>query len=329
MNPHAQHRTALGMLLIANLFWGLSFPLIKAIVYEHQQLVPESGNWFITSMTIAPRFLLASLVLLLLAGRRFLATTRNELKQGLGLGVFAACGMLFQNDGLQFTSASTSAFLTQLYAIMIPVYVAVRARRGPTPIVWVACVLVLAGVGTLARFDWAEMHLGRGELETLVSSFFFMGQILLLENRKFVGNRVLPVTTVMFLVQGSAFSAMALLTAPQPSAVLVPWTSGVWVTFVLLLTLFCTLGAYLLMNRWQPSITATEAGLIYCTEPLFASAMALVLPALFSRWAGIDYPNEMLTINLFVGGGLITLANVLVQLRGRRSRNEGAPAPPS
>jgi drug/metabolite transporter (DMT)-like permease len=69
------------------------------------------------------------------------------------------------------------------------------------------------------------------------------------------------------------------------------------------------------MNKWQPSITATEAGLIYCTEPIFTSVMALFLPALLSAWAGFNYPNETLTWHLLLGGGLITAANVLIQLR--------------
>ena len=91
--------------------------------------------------------------------------------------------------------------------------------------------------------------------------------------------------------------------------------AGVNVEVVGLLTLFCTLGSFTLMVRWQPHITATEAGLIYCIEPVFASVMALFLPALFSRWAGFDYANETLTWQLLVGGGLITLANVLLQLK--------------
>jgi drug/metabolite transporter (DMT)-like permease len=315
MNPRAEHRTALAMLLLANLFWGLSFPVIKSLVYEHQQLIPGSGTWFITAMTVAPRFVLGALVLFLIAGRQLRGLTALEVRQGLALGAFAAMGMLFQNDGLQFTSASTSAFLTQLYAIMIPVYVALRARKAPALVVWVACILVLAGVGLLANFNWREMHLGRGEIETLVSSFFFMGQILVLEHKGFGANRVMPVTTVMFVTIAILFSGMALMTAPAPSDVLVPWASGPWVFFMILLTGFCTIGAYILMNKWQPKITATEAGLMYCTEPLFALAMALFLPGIFSRLAGIDYPNESLTWNLFIGGGLITLANVLVQMR--------------
>jgi hypothetical protein len=69
------------------------------------------------------------------------------------------------------------------------------------------------------------------------------------------------------------------------------------------------------MNLWQPKITATEAGLIYCVEPIFGSTMALFFPAVFSVWAGVNYPNETATWTLLVGGGLITLANVVIQLK--------------
>lgn len=315
MNPRATHHTALLMLVLANLFWGLSFPLIKAIGAEQMQLIPESGNWFVTAMCIAPRFLLGVAFMAAISRAQLANATRNEVRQGLLLGASASCGMLFQTDGLQFTSASVSAFLTQFYALMIPIYVAARARRWPRPVVWVCSVLVLAGVAVLSGFNFSELHLGRGELETLVSSGFFMWQILVLEHRGFAGNRVLPVTTVMFAVEAVVFTVMALLTAPTPAAVLVPWTSLPWLTFTIVLTGFCTIGSFTLMNKWQPSITATEAGLIYCTEPIFTSVMALFLPGLFSAWAGFHYANETLTANLLIGGSLITAANVLIQLR--------------
>lgn len=308
-------RTALALLLLAIFFWGLSFPLIKSLALTHQALLPASNSWFITAMTVAPRFVLGVVVLLALARAQLANLTRREVAQGLLLGGTAALGMLFQNDGLQFTSASTSAFLTQFYAILIPLWLAWRHRRNPGATVWGACALVVAGVAVLARVDPRELHLGRGELETLLSSVFFMGQILVLGSPRFAGTRVLAVTTVMFAAEAVAFSGLALVTAPSPADVLVPWTSGPWLGFTVLLTVFCTLGSYLLMNRWQPVITTTEAGLLYCTEPLFASAMALFLPALFSAWAGIAYANETLTWHLLAGGGLVTAANVLIELR--------------
>lgn len=315
MTPRATHHTALAMLLLANLFWGLSFPLIKAIGAAQAQLIPDSGNWFITAMCIAPRFLLGAAFMLVISRAQLATTTRSEVHQGFFLGLSASCGMLFQTDGLQFTSASTSAFLTQFYALMIPIYVAARARQWPRPIVWMCSVLVLAGVAVLSNFNFRDLHLGRGELETLISSGFFMWQILVLENKRYTGNRVLPVTTVMFATEAAIFTVMAFATAPSPGDVLVPWTNGPWLAFTVVLTVFCTIGSFTLMNKWQPAITATEAGLIYCTEPIFTSVMALFLPGIFSAWAGFHYANETLTWHLLLGGGLITAANILIQLR--------------
>ena len=97
------------MLVLANLFWGLSFPLIKAVMLAQQLALPASGTWFITACTVAPRFLLATGVLLLVLWKKLGSFTRLEIRQGVLLGVTTGAGMLFQNDGLQFTAASVSA----------------------------------------------------------------------------------------------------------------------------------------------------------------------------------------------------------------------------
>jgi drug/metabolite transporter (DMT)-like permease len=307
------------MLVVANFFWGLSFPVIKSILLLHERLVPTAGPWFSTFYTVAPRFLLATLVLVAWQGRGCWRVTAGELRQGVVIGLFAALGMMFQNDGLQFTAASTSAFLTQFYAIMIPVWLAVRTRRNPGWIIWTCCALVLAGVAILGQFNWRTFHLGRGEVETLISSVFFMGQILWLERKEFVANRPGQLTLVMFATEAVFFAVAAVATAPDLPTLLVPWTSLPWLSFTVVLTVFCTLGAFGLMNTFQPRITATEAGLVYCIEPIFGSVMALFLPALFSVWAGISYANETATWTLVVGGGLITMANVLLQVGARKA----------
>lgn len=312
----AEHTRALLMLLVANFFWGLSFPLIKSIVLLHEKLIPgTAGTWFSSVYAVAPRFALAVVLMLLLRPLDIWRATPREWQQGVMLGLFSAGGMLLQNDGLQYTAASTSAFLTQFYAILIPVWVAVRSRRNPGALIWVCCALVLAGVAILGRFDWQELRFGRGEVETLLCSLFFMGQILTLERSDFADNRPMPLTFVMFVTQAAIFGLLAVVMAPSANALLVPWTSPAWLGFTVTLALLCTYGSYTLMNTWQPKITATEAGLIYCIEPIFGTLMALLLPALFSVWAAIHYPNETATWTLLVGGGLITIANVLLQLR--------------
>lgn len=310
----AEHTRALLMLLLANFFWGLSFPLIKAIVLLHAKLLPEAGTWFSTIYTVAPRFALATIILAVLRPGCWRATA-GEWRQGLTIGLFASAGMLFQNDGLQFTAASTSAFLTQFYAILIPVWLAVRSRRNPGVLVWTCCALVFVGVAILGEFRWQDLHFGRGEWETLLSSVFFMGQILTLGRKDFATSRPGQVTFVMIATQAVVFIVLTAVIAPSPGALLVPLASPAWIGFTVTLTVFCTLGAYSLMNAWQPKISTTEAGLIYCVEPIFGSVMALFLPALFSVWAGISYANETATWTLLVGGGLITLANILLQLK--------------
>jgi drug/metabolite transporter (DMT)-like permease len=302
------------MLLLANLFWGVSFPVIKSLGLLHARLIPDSGSWFSTFYSIAPRFLLALLLLLVWQGWGFWRMRWLEVKQGVIIGLFAAGGMLFQVDGLQFTAASTSAFLTQFYAIMIPLYLAVRTRRRPPLVVWISCAAVLAGVAILGQFDWRQLSFSRGEWETLLCSVFFMGQILWLEKPEFAANRVPKLTLVMFATEAAVFWLLAGLTAPDAATLIIPWTSPGWLALTATLTIFCTLGAFLLMNTWQPKITATEAGLIYCVEPIFGSALALFVPGLISVWVGINYPNETATSALLIGGGLITVANILIQL---------------
>ncbi|MSU49990.1 MAG: DMT family transporter [Opitutus sp.] len=319
--PHSAERTrALLMLLLANFFWGLSFPLIKAIVLLHGRLLPEAGTWFLTVYSVAPRFVLATAILAVL-GRGCWRATPREWQQGVIIGLFASAGMLFQNDGLQFTAASTSAFLTQFYAILIPVWLAMRSRQNPGLLVWTCCALVLVGVALLGRFDpfdqltasGRELRFGRGEWETLLSSLFFMGQILTLGRKDYATNRPGQITFVMIATQALVFVVLAGFTTPNFHALSTPLTSPAWLGLTTILTVFCTLGAFSLMIAWQPKITTTEAGLIYCVEPIFGSAMALFLPAWLSVWAGIDYANETATRALLVGGGLITLANVLLQ----------------
>jgi drug/metabolite transporter (DMT)-like permease len=311
--PHPQHRRAILMLAATTVFWGLSFPVIKALLALSRALLPDAGTWFVTMAALAPRFALAAALMLVFRAGRGGRPTRAEARQGLGIGLFAAGGTLLQTDAMQYTSASTSAFLTQFYAILIPVWLALRERRNPGAVIWAGCALVLLGVGILGRFDWRTFTLGRGEWETLLSSFFFMGQILWIERREFAGARPASTTLVMFSVQSAVFLALAALAAPGARSFLVPWRSPAWVGLTLALTVVCTIGAFWIMNTWQPRIPASQAGLIYSIEPVLASVFALFLPALFSAWGSINYPNESPTSSILIGGGLIVFANIMVQ----------------
>jgi drug/metabolite transporter (DMT)-like permease len=307
------HSKAVRILLFCTALWGVSFPTMKALEAVQETLLPDANSWFITALGILYRFGIAGLILVVIFWRDLKTLSRRELEQGLILAGFGAGGMAFQMDGLAYTAASTSAFLTQGYCVFIPLWIAVTHGRHPSVKTLASIALVVTGVAVLARISLHSLTLKRGELETLIASLMFTGQILSLEHPRYRENRSGNFSTVMFLGMTLLCVPLVMATAPSAAACLHAYASLPACGFLAVLIVFCTLIAYTMMNYWQRHITATEAGLIYCLEPAFASLFALFLPALFSRWSGIHYANEQFTLRLLIGGGLVTAANILVQ----------------
>lgn len=303
------------MLAAATIFWGLSFPIMKSLALLQQQLVPGISSWFSSSVIVIARFGISALLIGLVCIPTIRQLTRLEISQGLGLGLFGSLGLIFQMDGLNYTHASTSAFLTQAYVAILPFIAAVRERRPPTARVLACTALMIIGIAILNRTDPRDLRLGRGELETLIGSFFFTGQILWLERPIYAKNNVNHFSFIMFLVTAAVAAPLAFATMKNPADFAQSFNSLPVIILVLALVLFCTMTAYMMMNRWQPHVTATEAGLLYCIEPVFASLFALFLPALISTATNINYANETLTWTLLTGGSIIIAANVLLQLK--------------
>ncbi len=303
---------AIQILILATGLWGLSFPATKALQSTQQQLLEEPSTWFLAAILTVYRFGLAAIVLLVISARTLRKMTRLELEQGLGLGLFGGAGILLQVDGLAHTAASTSAFLTQGTCLFIPLWLALRHWRPPSLRVAGGCALVIAGAAVLAGVDWQNLSLGRGEWETIAAAAFFAGQILWLAKPEYEGNNANHFSLVMLATMSAMCAPVAVLTSDHLSDLWLAWESWPAVVFLLILTLPCTLGAYMMMNYWQRHVTPVQAGLIYCMEPVFTSAYALFLPAIFSVWAGVNYPNEILTRSLVIGGAFILAANLLV-----------------
>jgi drug/metabolite transporter (DMT)-like permease len=307
-----QSRAAL-MLVVTTFAWGISFPLGKGAMMAQQAVAPAATSVALAASLLAVRFAISLLPqLLALRGPGARATTRAEWSQGLGIGLFGGLGILVQTDGLAHTSASTAAFLTQGYCVWIPLFLAMRHRRMPGLRVLAAVALVMAGVYVLSGARLGELHIGRGELEVLISSFLFAGQILWLDRPRYAGNRMGRVSAVMFgaVALLSAAGAVA-ATRGDPRILLAPLATPALAGATLVLAVVCTWIPFSLMNRWQPHLDATRAGLIYCAEPVFGSLFALCLPAWISPLLQIAYANESPGLSLLAGGAAILVANIL------------------
>jgi len=320
MNPYpliepALHRRAVLWLMAGTAAWGLSFPVQKMLTMVQQALVPEAGTWFLTSWIICLRSLMAAVVLGIWKPSLLRGMTREEVRQGLLLGLIGGLGLMLQADGLAHTTASTSAFLTQAYCVILPLWHCFSRRSAPGWKLVISTGLVLWGISILSGFDWRTLAMGRGEWETLGAAAAFTFQIILLERPRYQTNRAMPVTLLMFVGFAAWSAPVAVANAPRLpdlwNVIATPAAMG----HLGFLALVCTVFAYGIMNLWQPKVSATEAGLIYCVEPVCAALYALFLPGILSLWTGVTYANETLTTTLIAGGLLITLANLLLQLK--------------
>ena len=317
-------RKAVLRLTLATAAWGLSFPTAKAVMQAQAASAPGHTEWFHAALILFNRMALATLIMLALLGARRRGFTRLEVRQGLELGLFGGLGMLLQTDAQNYIAASTSAFFTQFTCVFVPLTVAMRSRRMPSMFVIVACMLVMIGCVILSGVELGKIHLGRGEWETIVGAALFTGQILCLERVRFHGNDSGRTSAMMFAVKGALVAIFVV--AGGSRAALNIYTSPAVLVLTLLLAVVCTVYSYFTMTHWQPRVTSTQAGLIYATEPVFASAWALFLPGWFSGFAGIRYANEHLTWQIFAGGGLILVANLLLIARPEKPPH-GDPAP--
>ena len=316
---------ARGMLLFATLLWGLSFPLLRGIELAQQAVAPHVANETLACADIFVRFGTAAFLFLPIFGRGLLNVTRLELSQGIGLGLFAGTGLYLQNLGLAWTDASVSAFLTQLYTLIIPLIVAFRDRRRPTGRVFLACALVLAGAALLSPGLLTHFVLGPGEVLTLICAGFFAAQIVWVERPIYVFNRSGPVTLIMLIT----ICLVSLVAYPFMGGTLSVTTRlfsnfGVNILMVCII-FFCTIFSFFIMNKWQRFISATEAGLIYCLEPVIATVLAAFVPGWISAVAGVNYPDEHLRWGLLVGGSLIIGAALLARQQSGEGGHEVLP----
>ena len=129
---------------------------------------------------IAVRFLLSALVLWPLARRR--PATPGELRSGLLGGGALVTGYLLQTVGLQYTGSATSAFITYLLVVFVPLLGIVVLRRRPHRITVAGIAVAVVGLVLLTEpgGSGATSGLGRGELLTLGCALAFAAHVVIL-----------------------------------------------------------------------------------------------------------------------------------------------------
>ena len=97
------------------------------------------------------------------------------IRGGLVCGFFLFAASIFQQVGIQYTTAGKAGFITAFYIIMVPVIsVFLGKKNGVT--VWIAVLLGIIGLYFLCITE--SFSVGRGDILMVICAFLFSLQIL-------------------------------------------------------------------------------------------------------------------------------------------------------
>jgi drug/metabolite transporter (DMT)-like permease len=267
-------------LLSITVIWGSTFAITKVLL--------EGIDPF-TYVTL--RFALAAVLFALLFRRKLSGIGFESLPKGLILGLLLFIGFALQTVGLQYTTASKSAFITGLMVVMTPIFQVIIERRPPKIGNIIGIGLVTVGLYLLTSPEGSELNFG--DLLTLGCALSFALYVVYLDvfskNRSAEG-----LTLAQFAFCAVSGSMIAVAVEPLQ----VHLTTEL-VLAILYLTIFATIVAIYVQTKYQKDTTPTRAAVIFSAEPVVAAAIAYV--AL----------NEVIGTTGMFGGGLI-VAGVLV-----------------
>jgi drug/metabolite transporter (DMT)-like permease len=263
---------------------------------------------------VAVRFSLGAVCLLaavLLLKKPF---DRQSVMDGLVLGLLLTAIYWLQVDGLRFTITSKSGFITSLMVIFTPMASLLFGERFRTPQA-LGAMLAVAGLYFLVRDPSVPFGgWNRGDSETLICAVL-SGFHIALTARCSRRSSAWIVALVQVAVVALLSCALTGLVPAYPSggqamggyanlgAAL--GRTDVWLG-MLYLAVLATALAFYMQTTLQSRLTATEAAIIFTTEPVWAALIAVsgVIPGV----------KESFTLAQVFGACLIIVAMLMAAL---------------
>lgn len=284
MSARAGEAAAVVAMVAATLLWGGTFVAIRDSVGQVPPATLVFGRFAVAAALFA--------VTLVVLRRR---PSRRDLLAGAGSGALMLGGYFFQAEGLRSTSAGSSAFLTCAGTLLAAFFAWPVLRQRPSRTLVAGIGLALAGSAMLSLRE--GLHVGRGELLTLLGAAIYALQVVAL-GRFAAGADPLVLTGA----QAATVAAVLAPFARGASATFASLGADGWARFAYLAVAGSTI-APLLQVLAQRRLPPGRVGLLFALEPVFALAFALTLGA--ERFAPLWW----------AGAALILSAVVLVEWR--------------
>jgi len=249
---------------------------------------------------LAWRFLIATLLLILIRPSVLKKINLLFFKKGVILGLFLSSGYIFQSFGLTLTTVSNTGFITGLYVVLTPLIAAGVLRKNITLVEWFAVFIATIG---LALLSLNGLQFGLGEFLVLVSALLFAFHIVGLGE----WSKGLDAYALTVLQLGTC--AVVTFFASFKSGFKAPPDSGVWWS-IIYTAVFATALAFIIQTWAQSFIAPSTVGVILAAEVVFAAGL------------GIWFLNEPVTLRIALGGLLVLASMYLIILLDQRKESK-------
>ncbi len=264
------------------LIWGSTFVLVQSALKDISPIV-----------FLAIRFSIATAALALLFRSR---ARYRPTGGGLIAGGCLFAGYLFQTVGLQFTTASKSAFITGLAIPLVPLLTSLVYFTRPRIFELAGVLCATSGMG-LMTLQGDSLRIGRGDLLTFFCAVAFAAHIIAVGH--YSGRISFESLSFMQVASAAVLGLSTFWWIEKPAIHLTP------VVMIALATtgLLATALAFTVQAWAQQHTTPTRTALIYSLEPVVAW--------LTSFWL----MGELLSRRAAIGAALILTGILLVELK--------------
>ncbi len=249
--------TAEGALVLAALLFGVTFPLVHDALEDVTPFAYLLVRFAVALVALVP----FAAVIARSAG----VDRRLLVRVGAVAGVLLFGGYALQTVGLQYTSPSTSAFITGLYVVITPIVESLVRRHAPPAVVWIGIVVATVG---LLLLTGADVGFGEGEWYTLGCAALFAVWIVYQGG---YANRLHPIP-----FSAMQIAVVVVLCMPPAAA----QGSGDFTALALFAAVFtglaCSSIALSLQLYGQKRIAPSRAALILLSEPVFAAVAGYI-----------------------------------------------------
>jgi len=271
------------LMVIVTMFWGLSYTFM---VMGLETLAVYN--------VVALRCIIAFFVAGIIFYKRMIKVDIKTLKYAAIQGFILFIVFVLSLFGLETTSVSNAGFILSLTVILVPIFSSFIEKKLPSRAVSFAIICTMIGITVLTAHGSFTFH--KGDILLAITALCYSFYLLL--NSSFTRS----VESISYGIYQLGFAGLyALVSTFIFETPTLPNTTTSWIAIIglgVICSAFCFVG----QTVAQQFTSATNTGLIFSLEPIFAAMFAMM------------FIGEEITVKIVIGGSFILIGNFVAQL---------------